>query len=75
MSDAPNASHLGVIVKNAKARAAIYGTYVVALIAAGAAQVGFAALAIDQPDFLVASLAILAYLGIPVGTLAAANTN
>jgi len=71
----PNASQLGVIVKNARARAVIYGTYVVALIAAGATQVGFASLEVTQPDWLVASLAVLAYLGIPVGTLAVANTN
>jgi len=71
----PNASQLGVIVKDARARAVIYGAYVVALIAAGATQVGFASLEVTQPDWLVASLAVLAYLGIPVGTLAVANTN
>lgn len=70
----PTASDLGVIVKNAKVRAGIYGTYVVALIVAGGAQVAFAALEFGQPDILVAGLAVLAYLGIPVGTLAVANT-
>jgi len=75
MSNIPNPTNLGVIVKNARARAVIYGAYVVAIIAAGAAQVGFAALEQSQPDFLVASLAVLAYLGVPVGTLAVANTN
>jgi hypothetical protein len=71
----PNAGDLGVIVKNAKVRAAIYGTYVVAIIVAGGAQVAFASLELAQPDYLVASLAVLAYLGIPVGTLAVANTS
>lgn len=71
----PNASQLGVIVKNAKARAFIYGGYVIAIIAAGAAQVGFASLEVSQPDWLTASLAVLAYLGVPVGTLAVANTS
>lgn len=75
MSDIPNASQLGVIVKNARARAYIYGAYVIAIIAAGAAQVGFASLEVSQPDWLTASLAVLAYLGVPVGTLAVANTN
>jgi hypothetical protein len=75
MSDIPNASQLGVIVKNAKARAAIYGTYVVAIIVAGAAQVWFASLELGQPDILVGVVAVLAYLGVPVGTLAVANTN
>lgn len=75
MSDIPNPSHLGVIVKDAKTRAVIYGSYVVAIIAAGAAQVGYAALELGQPDWLRVSLAVLAYLGVPVGTLAVANTN
>lgn len=75
MTDVPTASQLGVIVKNAKARAYIYGAYVIAIIVAGAAQVGFVSLEISQPDWLTASLAVLAYLGVPVGTLAVANTN
>jgi hypothetical protein len=75
MSDIPTASQLGVIVKNAKARAIIYGTYVVAIIVAGAAQVAYASLELGQPDILVAAVAVLAYLGVPVGTLAVANTN
>lgn len=75
MSNVPTPSNLGVIVKNAKARAYIYGAYVVAIIAAGATQVAFASIELGQPDWLVASLAVLAYLGVPVGTLAVANTN
>lgn len=71
----PNSSDLGVIVKNAKARAYIYGAYVVAIIIAGATQVGFAAVEVSQPEWLTAGLAVLAYLGVPVGTLAVANTN
>jgi hypothetical protein len=71
----PNASDLGVIVKNARVRAGIYSAYVIAIIAAGATQVAFASLELAQPDFLIASLAVLAYLGVPVGTLAVANTN
>ena len=70
----PNVSELGVIVKDARARSFIYGAYVIAIIAAGAAQVAFASLEIAQPDFLVAAVAVLAYLGVPVGTLAVANT-
>lgn len=75
MSNVPTPSNLGVIVKNAKARAFIYGGYVVAIIAAGATQVGFASIEVAQPEWLTASLAVLAYLGVPVGTLAVANTN
>jgi hypothetical protein len=75
MSNVPTSSQLGVIVKSAKARAVIYGGYVIAIIVAGAAQVGFASLEYSQPEWLTASLAVLAYLGVPVGTLAVANTN
>lgn len=74
MSNVPNPSQLGVIVKHAKARAFIYGAYVIAIIFAGAAQVAFASLELSQPEWLTAGLAVLAYLGVPVGTLAVANT-
>lgn len=72
---APTPSHLGVIVKNATARAVIYGAYVIAIIVAGACQVGYAALELPNPDWLVVAVPVLAYLGVPVGTLAVANTN
>ena len=74
MSNAPTANDLGVIVTAAKARKAIYGSYVLALVGAGAAQVAYASLELSSPSWLVASIAVLAYLGIPVGGLAAANT-
>lgn len=65
---------LGNIISSARVRQLIYGLYVIAIIVTGAIQVGFAAVSIAQPDWLTASLAILAYLGIPVGGLALANT-
>lgn len=70
----PTPNDLGVIVTSARARKIIYGVYVVALVVTGALQVAFAALDAGQPDWLVATLAVLAYLGIPIGGLAAANT-
>lgn len=73
MSNAPTPNDIGIIITSAKARKAIYGSYVIALIAAGATQVAYATLELGSPDWLRASLAVLAYLGIPVGTLAAAN--
>jgi hypothetical protein len=66
--------NLGTIIPNASWRRLIYAVYVIALIVAGACQVGFAALELAQPQWLTASLAVLAYLGIPVGGLAIANT-
>ena len=74
MSDVPTPNDLGVIVSSTGARKGIYGTYVLALVAAGATQVAYASLELSAPSWLVASVAVLAYLGIPVGGLAAANT-
>lgn len=70
----PTANDLGVIITSARLRKGIYGGYVLAVIAAGGTQIAYASLEIGAPDWLTASLAVLAYLGIPVGGLAAANT-
>lgn len=70
----PTPDHLGTIVTSAKARKAIYGAYVLAIIIIGAIQVGFAAISAGQPEWLTVALAVTAYLGIPVGGLAAVNT-
>jgi len=67
--------NLGVVITNARARRVIYGAYVIALVVAGAAQAWFAALQLAQPSALVGALAVLAYLGIPIGGLALANTS
>ncbi len=74
MTDIPTANDLGVIVSSTRARKIIYGTYVLTLVGAGATQVAYASLELSAPPWLVASVAVLAYLGIPVGGLAAANT-
>jgi len=65
--------NLGVVITNAAARKAIYGTYVAALVAVGATQVGFAAVQAGQPAWLVATVAVIGYLGIPIGGLALVN--
>jgi hypothetical protein len=64
---------LGTIIESPTARKAIYAVYVIALIIAGAAQVGFVSIGLDQPAWLTASIQILGYLGIPVGSLALVN--
>lgn len=71
----PTPNDLGAIVGSAQARKAIYGTYVIGIVILGATQVGFAAISAGQPDWLTVALAVAAYLGIPVGGLAAANTS
>jgi hypothetical protein len=65
---------LGTIITSARVRRWIYAAYVVLIIITGAVQVAFAALETGQPNWLVATLAVVAYLGVPVGGLAIANT-
>lgn len=75
MSNTPPAN-LGSIITHPRARRLIYGVYVVAVVLLGAAQVAYSAVPSwgGQPDWLTGALAVAAYLGIPVGTLALANT-
>lgn len=71
----PASPDLGSIVTNGLARKTIYSAYVIALVVAGACQVAFATPGLgEQPLWLSVSLNVLAYLGIPVGGLAIANT-
>lgn len=68
-------NNLGNVIKNAKARATIYATYVIAGVILGGLQVAFAAVeGADQPSWLAIALAVYGYLGIPVGGLAAVNS-
>lgn len=65
--------NLGVVISNDKARKIIYGIYAIAVVVVGAVQVYYSAVHLNQPDWLTGSLAVLAYLGAPIGALAAAN--
>lgn len=65
--------NLGLIIKRDKTRQIIYGIYIIAVIIAGAIQVGYASIRLGQPDWLTAALAVLAYLGAPIGGLAIVN--
>ncbi|GAA3947744.1 hypothetical protein [Microbacterium soli] len=69
----PTPDQLGSIITSARARRTIYAVYVLGIIIIGAVQVGFAAAQVGQPDWLTVALAVAAYLGVPVGGLAAAN--
>lgn len=66
--------NLGIVITSPNVRKVIYGTYIILLVIAGAAQVAYSAIQLGQPAWLVASLAVLAYLGIPVGGLALVNS-
>ena len=46
-----------------------------ALLVVGATQVAVTSLGLTNPDWLVATLAVLGYLGVPVAGLAVANTS
>lgn len=69
----PSITDIGVLVPSRKVRLTIYGLYVLALIAAGAAGVWFQSTPYVAPEWFGGVNAVLQYLGIPVGALAAAN--
>ncbi|WP_162564384.1 MULTISPECIES: hypothetical protein [Microbacterium] len=66
---------LGAIISNLAVRRFIYSTYVLALLVVGATQVALTSLGVPNPDWLIATLAVLGYLGVPVAGLAVANTS
>lgn len=66
--------NLGIVITSPFARKVVYSSYIVLLVIAGAIQVAYAAIQLGQPVWLVAALAVLAYLGIPVGGLALVNS-
>ena len=75
MNESTPSSSLGAIISNLSVRRFIYSTYVLALLVVGATQVALTSLGITNPDWLVATLAVLGYLGVPVAGLAVANTS
>jgi hypothetical protein len=70
MTDSPN---LGAIVTNPVARKVIYGTYGIVSLATSALQVYDSATKIPDPSWLAGALAVIVFLGVPVGGLAIAN--
>lgn len=65
-------NNLGNIIKNATARAVIYGAYVIAALVVGGVDVYFGD---NDPSWVPNALALIAYLAIPVGGLAAVNSS
>lgn len=63
-----------VEVLDAKARRLIYTIYAAVSAIATATQVGFVAADAGQPTWLTVTLAVLAFVGAPLGLTAAANT-
>jgi hypothetical protein len=69
----PTINDLGVVISSPRIRQYVYAVYVLALLAIGGIIVGFASVSVALPTWATAANAIIAYLGIPVGGLAAAN--
>lgn len=69
------APNLGVVIENPMARKWIYGLYAILAIAVGATVAGFLAVTTTLPTWLEVMQAVVAYLAIPIGGLAAVNTN
>lgn len=65
-------NNLGNIIKNGTARAVIYGAYVIAALVVGGVDVYFGD---NDPSWVPNALALIAYLAIPIGGLAAVNSN
>ncbi len=66
--------NLGSVITSAVVRKTIYTAYVVSLVIVGALQVAYASTETAAPEWLTIALAVIGYLGIPVGGLALANT-
>ena len=75
MDESTPSQSLGAVISNLAVRRFIYSTYVLALLVVGATQVAITSLGMTNPDWLVATLAVLGYLGVPVAGLAVANTS
>lgn len=75
MDENNSSNSLGAVITSLAVRRFIYSTYVIALLVVGATQVALTSLGSPNPDWLVATLAVLGYLGVPVAGLAVANTS
>lgn len=75
MDENTPSNSLGAVISSLAVRRFIYSTYVLALLVVGATQVALTSLSITNPDWLIATLAVLGYLGVPVAGLAVANTS
>lgn len=70
----PSTPNLGNVVENSTARKVIYGAYTVAAIVIGGVAAYFLGIQTPIPQEVIGAQAVIAYLAIPVGGLALANT-
>jgi len=75
MSDPiPTPPSIGVIITSATIRKVVYSIYAVGAVLVGGAAAYFLGIGHSIPEIVVGSQAVVAYLAIPVGGLAVANT-
>lgn len=70
----PSTPNIGNVVENPTARKVIYGAYAVAAIVVGGIAAYFLGVQDPIPEQVIGAQAVIAYLAIPVGGLALANT-
>jgi xanthine/uracil permease len=67
--------NLGNVITSAAIRKYVYGIYSVAALIVGGAAAYFLGIAQPIPELVTGAQAVIAYLAIPVGALALANTS
>lgn len=70
----PSTPNLGNVVESPTARKVIYGVYAVAAVVVGGIAAYFLGVQDPIPEQVIGAQAVIAYLAIPVGGLALANT-
>lgn len=66
--------NVGTVIKNPTARKVVYGVYAVGAVVVGGIAAYFLGVQIPIPEQVVGAQAVIAYLAIPIGGLALANT-
>ena len=71
----PTAPNLGNVIPNGTARKIIYGIYAGGAIIVGGIGAYFLGIGHGLPETVIGAQAVVAYLAIPIGGLALANTS
>ena len=66
---------LGAVITSSKVRKIVYGTYAVGALIVGGAVAYFLGVDLPIPEQVSGAQAVVAYLAIPIGALALANTS
>lgn len=67
--------NVGNVIKNPTARKAVYGVYAVGAVVVGGIAAYFLGVQHPIPEQVIGAQAVIAYLAIPIGGLALANTD